>query len=291
MRKLMMLTALAALTTAAPALGDETRRSGDAGPWWMDQPIIASLGMIKAEIPANRAQMSASFQVVDRQADDASQKAMDKVRLLGEALSALGAGKVIISTGLTVQPIYAQYRDKDGNLINNQRADRIDNYSATASISVEVRDVSVVERAFALILAAEPTSTGHVSFSLEPDNATRTRLFTDAVANARARAEGAAAATGAKLGAVKLIDPTGRACDTDVLITGSPNRGYSEGWMGESLSYAAPPPPPPPPPPAIAPAPSPLQRLQTTAQSMTVTLQPPMMSLTKNACVIYSLAG
>ena len=38
----------------------------DPAPWWMAQPIIASTGYVKADVLANRASFSASFQVVGK---------------------------------------------------------------------------------------------------------------------------------------------------------------------------------------------------------------------------------
>jgi hypothetical protein len=86
-----------------------------------------------------------------------------------------------------------------------------------------------------------------------------------------------------------LIDPTARACETDVLVAGAP-RSYGEdaggvaevmvtGARRQAAGFMAPPPPPPPPappPPAAAP-PQPLP------------VQPPLEVLERKACVIFAL--
>ncbi|KAK0358960.1 hypothetical protein LTR94_033218, partial [Friedmanniomyces endolithicus] len=100
---------------------------------------------------------------------------------------------------------------------DNMRADRISRYQADASVSVTIRDVSLVERVYATMVAAEPYAIGRVTFSLEPENNWKANLQAEAMKDARRRAETAAENAGATLGRVKIIDPSGRVCQTDVL--------------------------------------------------------------------------
>ena len=51
-------------------------------PWWMRDPVIASIGYVRVELQANRAGFNATFQVVDRSVAEASRKAADQVRAL-----------------------------------------------------------------------------------------------------------------------------------------------------------------------------------------------------------------
>ena len=133
-------------------------------PWWMNQPVIPSIGYVRVELPANRANFSTSFQVVDRNSADATAKAADKIRELARALRAQGVGKVQIQTTFASRPLYEQYRDKDGNLVENRRADKIDRYEVQATISIEVPDMTLLEPTYALAIAAKPTYTsdGHL---------------------------------------------------------------------------------------------------------------------------------
>ena len=121
---------LASLTPALPAAAQTPPAELGAryvpAPWWMREPVIASIGYVQTEVPSNRASFSANFQVVDRTAPEATKAAADKVRQLGEALRGFGPDKVRVETTFTMRPIYDQYRDKDGNLIDNQRADKIE---------------------------------------------------------------------------------------------------------------------------------------------------------------------
>lgn len=297
--RLLLLTPLL-LAAAAPALAQTPPASiGDRyvpAPWWMRDPVIASIGQVRVELPANRAGFQASFQSIDRTAAEASRKAADQVRALSRALSAYGADKVRVETTVSTRPIYDQYRDENGVLRDNTRADRVARYEANASVSLTVRDVSLLERVYATVVASQPTSISGVSFSLQPENAWLTNLQAEAVKDARRRAQSAASNAGATLGAVRVIDPTGRACQTDVLA-GWPS--YTSGGgadattvddvvvTGARASYeyaAAPPPPPPPPPPAPGEAPS----EQQIAAAM-LALQPPLREFRDTACVVYGL--
>jgi len=276
-----------AQTTVAPApspRADPPRY--DTAPWWMAQPILASLGKVTTEVRANRASFTASFQAVEPTAARATQAAADKIKALTATLNGFGADKVRMETSFSVTPLYDQYRDKDGVLIANQRGDKIERYQVNANVSVEVRDMAVIERAFNAVASSAPTSVGRVYFSLQPDNGLNSELFNAAVADAAQRARLAAAASGARLGAVKLIDPTGRACETDVLVAGADRRGEDEAQnevvvtarARAPMAMAAPPPPPPP---------SPAGGAQ--ALDLQVSLQPPLVQRSDSACVIYAL--
>lgn len=262
-------------------------------PWWMRDPVIASIGHVRVELQANRAGFSASFRTVDRSVAEASRKAADQVRALSQTLAAYGVDKVRVETSLTTQPLYDQYRDENGVLRDNTRADRIERYEAQASVSVTVRDVAVLERVYATVVASQPASIARVYFSLEPDNATRSGLASAAMRDARARAEAAAQNAGATLGSVRVIDPTGRACETDVLA-GWPSYGSGAsmpttvdgitvtGSRMNRAEMAMAPPPPPAPPSGQAPT-------EAAIEAARLALQPPIQVLTDQACVVYGL--
>lgn len=288
------LAALLALA-AAPALAQTPPATLGAryvpAPWWMQDPVIASTGRVRVEIPANRAAFSASFQSVDRSVADASRKAADQVRALSQALAAYGVDVVRVETALTTRPLYDQYRDENGVLRDNVRADRIERYQADASVSLTLRDMAVLERVYATVVASQPASISRVSFNLEPENEWVTNLAAEAVRDARARAVAAARDAGATLGPVRVIDPTGRACQTDVLA-GWPS--YQAASGGETTvdrmqvaasrgvttvgrEYQGAPLAPPPPP------------SEANIEAARLALQPPLRVLTDSACVIYSL--
>ncbi|OYW78667.1 MAG: hypothetical protein B7Z26_09420 [Asticcacaulis sp. 32-58-5] len=211
---------------------------------------------------------------------------------MNEALKKLGADKVQISTTFTMRALYEQYKDKDGNRIENQRGDKIDAYQVNLGLSLQVRDMAVLEPAYALVLAANPTSTAQIYFNLEPSNETKSWLYSEAVKDAARRAKTAAADAGATLGKVKVIDPTGRACETDILARGAPE-SYDETQAitvtgsRSRVSYDTPAPMAPPPPPP--PAPSPVEALEMKAAQNPFIQAPPLRELTAKACVVYGL--
>jgi uncharacterized protein YggE len=266
----------------------------------MKEPIIASVGYVETELPANRASVSASFQAVEHTAAEATQKATDKVKALGQALGALGAERVRTQVNLSIQPIYEQYKDREGNRIDNARPDRIERYQATAQLYVDVRDIALLQRVFAAVVAAQPSSTGSLNFRLEPSNESKTAMFDQAVRDAQRRARLAVEATGARLGAVKLIDPTGRACQTDVLVAGA-GRSFGPGVPVEVISRDellqnaapnAPAPPPPRPAPAadaVAGVTNFISQQEANALLTALPVQPPFQKIQAQVCVVYAL--
>lgn len=287
---LLALAAGPALAQTPPATIGERHVPA---PWWMRDPVIASVGHVRVELTANRANFSASFQAIDRSAAEASRKAADQVRALSQALAAYGADRVRVETTIATRPIYDQYRDENGVLRDNVRADRIARYQADASVRLTIRDVAVLERVYATVTASQPTSVSAVGFSLDPDNEVKTNLAAEAVRDAARRARAAAEHAGATLGRARVIDPTGRACETDVLA-GWPSYSAGAGLpttvdevvvTGSRVARAAAPPPPAPPPPAGAAAPS-----EAAIEAARLALQPPLRELTDRACVVYGLS-
>lgn len=285
----MVLTAPLVVPALAQVPPAEIGQRNVPAPWWMQQPVIASVGMVRTEVPANRASFDATFSALGKTAEAASATAAAKVAEIDRALRALGAERVRITTQFTTRPLYEQYRDKEGNFQTNERPDKIERYAVEARLALEVRDTAALESAYAAVLAARPDATGQVRFRLQPSNEIKTWLLAEAVKDAARRARDAAGNAGARLGAVKLIDPSGRACQTDVLAGwpsyGSGGRatdvtapaamrvsGASMAMEERGLAMARAPAPPPPPPPGNQ-----------------VSLQPPLLELTDDACVVYAL--
>ena len=287
-----VLVAATALPAAAPTIARAQTPPATIGeryipaPWWMREPVIASIGQVRTQVPANRASFAASFQSIDRTAADASRKAADQIRALSQALAAYGAEVVRVETTVSTRPLYDQYRDENGVLRDNARADQIERYQADATISVTVRDTRVLERVYATVVASQPTSIGQVGFNLEPDNAVKTWLQGEAVKDAAARARAAASNAGASLGGVKVIDPTGRACETDVLA-GWP--AYGSGGLATDVDFQPAFVPSAPPPPPVARAREAGGPSEEQIEAARLALQPPLRELSDQACVVYGL--
>jgi hypothetical protein len=116
-------------------------------PWRMREPVIASTGLMSTELQANRAAFGARFSAVERTSDTELAAAAAKVREIDSVLRQQGTNRVRIATTFRTTPLYEQYRDKEGNLQDNARADKIERYQVQASLTLEVRDLAALEGA------------------------------------------------------------------------------------------------------------------------------------------------
>lgn len=267
----------------------------DRAPWWMKESVITQTGFVYTEIPANRATFSATFLSVDDTADKAQAKSIAQTKALNQTLAKLGKDAVRVTTSFSMRALYEQYRDKDGNKVENQRADKINGYEVSLNMSLEVRDMSQLEKAYALVLAASPTQTEEIDFSLQPSNETNTWLYNEAIKDAHKRALEGAVSAGGQLGGIKVIDPTGRACQTDILARGAPDLPSDDNAnevvvTGErrnadmaSLAMNAPPPP------AVQPRITPADALEAKALANPFIQTPPLQRIEARACVVYGV--
>ena len=274
---------------AAPALAQTPPASiGQPyipAPWWMKDPVIASMGHVRTEVPANRARFAVRFSAVEKTAAAATTAATAKSKELDAALAALGKERVRLTTSLATRPLYDQYRQKDGSIVENQRADQIESYEVTTVLAVEVRDTELLERAYRLAVAARPSAIDTPAFSLEPENALKTWLYEAAIKDSARRARLATAAAGSRLGLAKVIDPSGGVCQTQVLAGWPSYSGETpaadvqaprEMMRSADAAQMV----------MAAPAPPSLEKL---AGDVQVTLQPPLYPLEGQSCIIYGL--
>ncbi|CAM3111897.1 SIMPL domain-containing protein [Asticcacaulis taihuensis] len=296
MRKMILMTTMAGLFISGIATAQTAVPQAlpyDRAPWWMKESVITQTGYVFTEIPANRANFSATFLTVADTAEKAQNLAIAQTKGLNQALDKLGKDKVRISTSFSMRALYEQYRDKNGNRIEDQRGDKIEKYQVSLNLAVEVRDTALLERAYALVLAAAPTSSTPINFNLQPDNETNTWLYTEAVKDAHTRAMQSATAAGGKLGGIKVIDPTGRACETDILAR-APDSAW-DNTQAQAVAYERSAPPPPP---MVAPAamadmggyvPGSAEYLEAKALQNPFIQTPPLQRLEAKACVVYGL--
>lgn len=74
-----------------------------------------------------------------------------------------------------MRALYKTVSLKDGTKVEDERGgDRIEAYQVTTTPR-RVRDLSLLERAFALAQAASPTTSEPISFNLEADNDLKSR--------------------------------------------------------------------------------------------------------------------
>lgn len=287
MAGLLVLPGLAHSETPMPSPYDQA-------PWWMRDQVVAQTGLAFVELPANRAGFTATFRSVDKTVGGAQGRAMDQVRGLQRLLAQKGRDKVRVSTDFTMNPMYKQYRDADGNMVDDQRGDRITGYEVDLTVNVTVLDVSELESVYSLALAAAPASIGDINFFLQTDNATESALQTAALSDARTRAKAAADAAGGVLGAVRLIDPAGQACASDLLgpgpvthdsdgvvdsITAEDLGSFPDASMAESLQRVS----------GVSVSRFSAENVEAQAARNSFVQTPPILRISALACVVYDL--
>lgn len=288
----VMAQTRAAQPAPTPAPAPQPVQYYDRAPWWVKENVITQTGYVYAEVPANRAHFSANFLAVGDTAEKAQAKAIEQTRALNQVLGKFGKDAVRVTTSFSMRVLYDQYRDKNGNLIENQRGDKIESYQVTLNINVEVRDMAALEKAYALVLAASPTYASDINFSLQPTNEQNAWLYNESIKDARQRATSAASAAGTVLADAKVIDPTGRACNTDILGRDSfEGDGMAANDVSSRYAYAPPPPPPPPPAPMaeMAYAKGSAEYLEAQALKNPFIQTPPLQRIEARSCVVYGL--
>jgi hypothetical protein len=114
-----------------PNLAVEPLRYG-LSPWWLGQPVIAVTGSVEMEVPANEASFEITFDAVQKTSQDSVREVAQKASALGRALQGSSNDRVQVQSKIAITPLYEQYRDKDGNRIDNGQPDKIERYQAAA---------------------------------------------------------------------------------------------------------------------------------------------------------------
>lgn len=113
---------------------------------------------------------------------------------------------------MTVDPYYDQYRDEDGDRVENTRPDKVRGYSAEAHFDVVITDTALAGEARAGALVLSPEESGSMRLYLERTAEVQGQAYRAAVADAVARAEATASATGKPLGELLLVQEGTGAC-------------------------------------------------------------------------------
>ena len=217
----MLLPALLACVSfalAAPAFsqikeGRDYQEDAYVTPYWTRAPVIEALGRAELEIPPNTASFDVTFTETDKDAATAMTRAVQRAKVAFEAIKRTGGTKVIAETSVEVEPLYEQYKDEDGDLVDNERADKIRGYAAYASIEVEVNgDLDLAGKVRAAALAAGPEDSSSLDISTKVSAEAYRAAYEAAAADAAARAKASAAATGATLGQLLVIQEGNGPC-------------------------------------------------------------------------------
>ncbi len=200
------ITTLAILGTACAATGAvQAQERVFEQPYWTKQPVIEALGRAEVEIAPNRAAFSVSFTATDKQAGDATLEAVERARLAYDAVKAVAGEASIVSSSMTTEPFYEQYKDKDGDYWSYDTPDKIKGYEVRATLRVELTDPALAGRARAAAVTLGPEDAGDLRYYIEQSTDIALKAFEAAAADASARAQAAAKASGQKLGTLLVL--------------------------------------------------------------------------------------
>lgn len=263
-------------------------------PYWWDKPVVEGMGRAMLDVAPNRARFDLAFVETDDQSDASMKKAVARAKIAYDAIKKVAGDKARITTSVNVTAFYKQYKDKEGNVQTNTRADQVDGYEARVSMSVVLLDTSLAGRARAAALALGPQDAGRVSIYLEQTAEMQRAVLDAAAKDARQRAQLAATAAGGRLGDILVVQEGNNSC------MGNWSSSQVARVLGDGGDYryapAYAPPPPPPPPPAMAP---PIASGQVGSRTITVTEKdlaaldlpsdPNPQQIQADICVVYTL--
>lgn len=258
MTRLSTIRALACSFFAIAAAGTATLASAQSAPdfqneafttpYWTRNPVVEVLGRANMEVAPNRASFSVTYLETDKESKKAMQLAVERGRLAYETIKKTAGETAVIQSSVNVTALYEQYKDKDGNRIDNQRSDKIRAYEARVTLSVVVDQVAKAGAARAGALALGPENSSGLSTYLERTTEMNLASYEAAVKDGAARAKATAAASGATLGKLMVVQEGGGPC----LGQWSSMAGSDYDYYRSAPAAMAPPPPPPPPAPVAS---------------------------------------
>lgn len=212
------LLACVPLALAAPALaqikeGRDYQEDVYVTPYWTRAPVIEALGRAELEIAPNTATFSVTFIETGRDASNAMTKSVERAKRAYEAIKRTGGTQTIAESSVEVDPYYEQYKDEDGDLVENERPDKIRGYVARAGIDVEVNgDLELAGKVRAAALAGGPEESTTLDISTKVSAAAQRAAYKAAVADAASRAKDSAEAAGSTLGELLVIQEGSSPC-------------------------------------------------------------------------------
>lgn len=147
------------------------------------------------------AEMTFGVSALEPEADVALEKVSAAAASITEAVKKAGVSADDIKTAnVSVYPEYSGYDDG---------TPQISGYRASVQVRVKVRDLGTLGDVIAAASGAGANEIGGPSFMLDDDAGAQDEAITDAIADARRRAETMAKATGKSLGAIVSVAETG----------------------------------------------------------------------------------
>lgn len=283
----VLFAAIAAIAVAQPALAQEAGQY--VRPYWWDKPVVEGLGRALIEVAPNRARFDLAFVETDAKSEDAMKKAVQRSKIAYDAIKKVAGDKARVTTSVNVTAFYKQYKDKEGVVQSNNRADQVDGYEARVSMTVNLIDPALAGRTRAAALALGPQAVNPIYIFLEQTPDMQRRALDEAAKDARQRAQITASAAGGRLGDILVVQEGGESClgnwsTSQVARVLDPDNAYR---------YPAPmPPPPPPPPPPVASGMVGSRTITVSEQDLAaldLPSDPGPQSIQSSVCVIYTL--
>ncbi len=181
-------------------------------PYWTKKPVIEALGRAQLEVPPNRASFSVEFRETSVKSETAMQTAVERARIAYDVIKKIAGDAARVTSSVSVEPYYKQYRDRDGDRIENERADKVDGYAAEASLSVTMLDVGKAGEARAAALALGPEQSSRMRVFLERTAEINRKAYEAAAQDAAMRAKSSAKAAGAVLGQLLVLQEGNGPC-------------------------------------------------------------------------------
>lgn len=189
------------LCAASPALAQDAFDR----PYWLDRSVVEALGRAQIVTPADQAAFSVTFREVASDARAALFAATDRARLATAAIRSRGGEGVLIASNTSVEGIYREYRNGEGERVSTEREDQIENYTASITLSVTLSEIGRAADTRAAALAVGPEDVSDLNYSLSETAPARVRAYRAAVQDAATRARIAAEASGAPLGRLLVL--------------------------------------------------------------------------------------
>jgi uncharacterized protein len=234
--------AVSSLSATAQGAAADFQDQYFATPYWTRSPVIEVMGRSEMQVAPNRASFSVTYLETDKNSKEAMQLAVERGRLAYETIKKAGGKDSVVQSSVNVTALYEQYKDENGNRIDNVRSDKIRGYEARVTLNVIVEDVSKAGKARAGALALGPENSSGLSTYLERTTELNRDAYETAVKDGAARAAATAKASGGTLGKLMVVQEGQGPC----LGSWSAPAGNDYSYYKSAPAYemAAPPPPP-----------------------------------------------
>ena len=190
----LLIAAVPSVTTAQPSMPSEGR------PPVVGAPVVVTQGEAVIRRPADRAFVTVTTETRSRDPREAQQQNAQIMTAVQLRLAAARVPKDAIRT-------LGYYLDQEADYVNGKRVPR--GFVARNTIEVRLDELDRVGEIIDLVVEAGATAVGNVRFDLKDRSAVEREAIKQAVADALARAEAAAAGANRTIDRVQRIEEVG----------------------------------------------------------------------------------